>query len=178
MVEQEFIRLLKEYPDSLQMRKRFIGLVNDFLYMQPLQANLILTLFKMDIHTAIKDSDRIDNVFAYRFIRRLTNEHGISKENAVRSVFIWCLCYGEKILGKPCETDGNCEDFELEEIFVFLEQLRDNEYDSQRLERILSILPNNRVYGFLDEVAKVNSVVYYGILAAELNPKFNIRKRR
>jgi hypothetical protein len=180
MVEQEFIRLLREYPDSLEQRKRFIGLVNDFLYMQPLQANLILTLYKMDIHKEIEKVAQIDNVFAFRFIKRLTGEHGISKENAVQSVFMWCLCYGEKILDKPCEIDNSNNIFEVEDVLTFLEQLRnDNHYDSERLERIFSTLPNNKLDDFLVSVSKVNSVVYYGILAAELNPKFRrfFRKR-
>ncbi|MCL1789226.1 MAG: hypothetical protein FWG33_02615 [Oscillospiraceae bacterium] len=173
MVEQEFIRLLKEYPDSLETRKRFIGLVNDFLYMQPLQANLVLTLYKMGIHKEIEKTSRLDNTFAYRFVKRLTDEHGISRENAARSVFIWCLCYGEKILEKLCEMDTEHDAFHYEDALIFLEKLRDDKiFDSECLDRVFSTIPQSSYNDFLNSVYTENKLVYYGIIAAKMNSKF------
>ncbi|MCL1904306.1 MAG: hypothetical protein FWF94_07805 [Oscillospiraceae bacterium] len=180
MVEQEFMRLLREYPDSLDARKRFIGLVNDFLYMQPLQANLVLTLYKMDIHKDIEKAVRLDNTFAYRFIKRLTDEHGVSRENAVKSVFIWCLCYGEKILGRPCEMDNTYEAFEMQndEVLSFTDKLRnENYFDTKMFNEILSAIPKNGYNTFLSAVSKSgyekSDTIYYGLIAAQMNNKFN-----
>ena len=125
----------------------------------------------MDIHKEIENAVEINNAFAFRFVKRLTDEHGISRENAVRSVFVWCLCYGEKILGKACNTDSSHDIFKFEdsfgtgsvldssthlEVLTFLEKLRvEGHFDEESLGRILLTIPKNSFGEFLSSVAKL-----------------------
>jgi len=103
MVEQDFTKLLRDYPDLISDKKRFSGLVKDMLPGQPLQTNLLLTLFEMGIHSEIDGVSSITNAFAYRFVKQLMDERGVSGANADWAVSVWCVCYGKNILHKPCE---------------------------------------------------------------------------
>lgn len=103
MVEQDFMSLLRDYPNITNSKKKFAGLVKDMLPGQPLQANLLLTLHDIGIHAEIAAAASVTNAFAFRFVKRLVDEHGVSRVNADWAVSVWCVCYGNNILGKPCE---------------------------------------------------------------------------
>ena len=103
MVEQQFIQLLQNYLDALSDRRRFAALLKDLIPGQPMQTVLLLNLFDIEIHKEIEKTEQLSDIFAYRFIKRLCDEYGISKENAEWAVSMWCVCYGEIILGKNSE---------------------------------------------------------------------------
>jgi hypothetical protein len=103
MVEQNFTSLLRDYPSIINEKKKFAGLVKDMLPGQPLQTNLLLTLYDIGIHTEIAAATAVTNTFAFRFVKQLVDEHGVSRINADWAVSVWCVCYGRNILGKPCE---------------------------------------------------------------------------
>ena len=107
MVEQDFTKLLRDYPDQIADKKRFSGLVKDMLPGQPMQINLLMALFEMGIHTEIAGVSSITNAFAYRFVKQLMDERGVSRSNADWAVSVWCVCYGKNILGKSCEISTN-----------------------------------------------------------------------
>lgn len=98
--ENDFYTALSEYTDSLQSPKRFEALMKDLFPEKALQTYLILTLYKMDITTAIQNAVEINSVFISRFIKRLRMDFGIKEEFAQWAVSVWCVCYGEKILQK------------------------------------------------------------------------------
>ena len=104
MVEQDFTNLLRDYPDLISEKKKFTGLVKDMLPGQPLQVNLLLTLFELGIHDEIAGVSSITNAFAFRFVKQLTDERGVSRINAEWAVSVWCVCYGKNILRKSCEV--------------------------------------------------------------------------
>ena len=71
---------------------------------QPLQANLLLALYDVGIHTEIAGTPNITNAFAFRFVKQLVDERGVSRMNADWAVSVWCVCYGKNILHKRCEV--------------------------------------------------------------------------
>lgn len=103
MFEVEFENLLCNYRDSLSVRSRFSGLVKDFFPGQQMQVNLILAAYDLGIAQEIENINIINNAFAYRFVKRLIDEYGISRLNADWVISVWCVCYGHKVLCKPCE---------------------------------------------------------------------------
>ena len=107
MVEQDFTNLLRDYPDLISEKKKFTGLVKDMLPGQPLKANLLLTLYEIGIHSEIAGISSLTNAFAFRFVKQLVDEHGVSRINADWAVSVWCVCYGKNILCKPCEVKIN-----------------------------------------------------------------------
>ena len=107
MIEQEFTQLLREHPDLITDKKKFTGIVKDMLPGQSLQVNLLLTLFEMGIHNEIVRVSSITNAFAFRFVKQLVDERGVSRMNADWAVSVWCVCYGKNILRKPCEVKIN-----------------------------------------------------------------------
>ena len=104
MTQENFTKLLKEYGDRLDNKKAFNGLVKDFFMDEPLQANLIMALYDMNIQGEILTAASISNTFAFRFVKRLMDEHGTSRKNADWAVSTWCVCYGQEILHKLCEV--------------------------------------------------------------------------
>ena len=104
MVELEFTNLLRDYPGLISEKKKFTGLVKDMLPGQPLQANLLLALYDIGIHTEIVGISSITNTFAFRFVKLLVDERGVNRINADWAVSVWCVCYGKNILNKPCEV--------------------------------------------------------------------------
>ena len=109
MNKESFTLILRDYEDALSDRKRFAALLKDIMPGQSMYANLLLNLYDIDIHEEIKNIERIDNAFEYRFRKRLCDEYGVSSENAEWAVSIWCSCYGGDILGKSYVISQSCD---------------------------------------------------------------------
>lgn len=105
MFEDSFIGLLRQYPEAVSDRKRFIALMKDFFPEQPMQVNLINTAFDLGIAEELNKTANIGNAFAFRFVKRLVDEYGVSRINADWAVSVWCVCYGKQALGKPCDIE-------------------------------------------------------------------------
>lgn len=103
MFEAEFERLLTSYHEAISIRSRFSGLVKDFFPEQQMQVNLVLAAYDLGISQDIEATKAINNAFAYRFVKRLVEEYGISRANADWVVSVWCVCYGQRILKKTCD---------------------------------------------------------------------------
>ena len=98
--ESDFLQMLTDYPDSLTTPNKFETLMKDLFPEKRLQAYLIITLYKMDIVSAIRDAAELDDVFTTRFIKRLQNDFEVKEDFAKWAASVWCVCYGEKILNK------------------------------------------------------------------------------
>jgi hypothetical protein len=107
MTEQEFIQLLRDYPEALADRRRFLGLLKDLLPGMTLQINLLLNSFDLNIQGEIEKVKQIDNAFYHRFVKLMLDDFGTSQNNAEWAVATWCACYGEGVLGKEIEVDLN-----------------------------------------------------------------------
>lgn len=108
MLEQDFEQLLRQYESTLDDKKKFTALVNDLLSDYDKTVNLLLIAYNMGIAQDIYDTVRIDNAFAFRYVKILIEKFGISRENSEYIVSLWCHCYGEKVLGKVCDiSDQN-----------------------------------------------------------------------
>lgn len=107
MFQDEFTQLFCNYPSALDNKRIFSGLVKDLFPCNSLQANLIIALYEMNIHSDMAMTSVINNAFAFRFVKRLMDERGISRVHADWAVSIWCVCYGESILHKPSEIKIN-----------------------------------------------------------------------
>ncbi|OLR58524.1 hypothetical protein BHF70_02145 [Anaerostipes sp. 494a] len=95
----KFEQLLESFSSQLTEKRRFIGIMKDLLNDYPKQLNLMIALYKMNIHEEIEHIAEINDIFTYRFEKRMVDELGISKENAIWAVSTWCVTYG-KILNK------------------------------------------------------------------------------
>lgn len=54
MFEDDFVQLLKEYPDSIADKRKFVGLIKDFFPGQQMQINLINTTYELGIAAEIE----------------------------------------------------------------------------------------------------------------------------
>lgn len=59
--------------------------------------------YEIGIVQQLQSTARINNAFAYRFVKQLTDDYGLSRANADWVVSVWFVCYGKNILGKECE---------------------------------------------------------------------------
>lgn len=103
MFEQDFETMLRKYESSLDDKKRFTALVKDLFPAQAKNVNLLLMAYNMGIAQDIQGVARINNTFAFRYVKRLMDDYGLSRVNADWIVSVWCSCYGDKVLGKPCD---------------------------------------------------------------------------
>ncbi len=103
MFEQSFESMLRKYESALDDKKRFTGLVKDFFPDQAKNINLLLMAYNMDIAQNIRETSKINNTFAFRYVKRLMDDYGLSRVNADWIVSVWCVCYGKNILGKECD---------------------------------------------------------------------------
>lgn len=111
--EKGFEKMLRQYPEMLSDRKRFAGLMKDMFPEQNKQRSLICTAFELGIAGELQKVASINKAFAYRFVKQLVDDYGISRENADWVVRLWCVCYGERVLQKPCEISGQEETPEI-----------------------------------------------------------------
>lgn len=103
MFERDFEELLKNHTDVLDDKQRFKGLIKDYFPCQQMQMNLLLMAYEFDIHREIEGAVRMNNAFAYRFVKKLVDDYGISRVNADYIISVWCVCYGQHVLHKPCD---------------------------------------------------------------------------
>ena len=57
----------------------------------------------MGIAQDIQSASHINNTFAFRYVKQLMDDFGMSRVNADWIVSVWCFCYGGKVLGKACD---------------------------------------------------------------------------
>ena len=95
-----FAQMLRDYPDALPDRKRFIGLLKDLFPQQKKEINLLSFLYDLGITAEIESAGDIDNAFAHRFKKRLQDEYGVTDDDAKWAVATWCECYGKEVLSK------------------------------------------------------------------------------
>ena len=105
MFEDSFEGTLRKYPDVLADKKKFVGLMKDCFHEQQMQVNLINITYDLGIVGELSKAAQIDNAFAFRFVKRLVDEFGVSRLNADWAVSVWCVCYGKQILHKPCDIE-------------------------------------------------------------------------
>lgn len=95
--------MLVKYQKSLDDRKKFTALVKDLFPDQAKNVNLLLIAYNMGIAQDIQSASYINNTFAFRYVKQLMDDFGMSRVNADWIVSVWCSCYGGKVLGKACD---------------------------------------------------------------------------
>ena len=95
--------MLEKYQASLDDRKKFTALVKDLFPDQAKNVNLLLMAYNMGIAQDIQSASHINNAFAFRYVKQLMDDFGMSRVNADWIVSVWCSCYGRKVLGKVCD---------------------------------------------------------------------------
>lgn len=103
MMENKLTQVLSDNQDKIDNRKIFYGIIKDSFSTERMKSNLLLNLYDMKIHEEIFNTSVIGNAFAFRFVKRLIDEYGVSRKNADWAVSYWCVCYGRNVLGKKCE---------------------------------------------------------------------------
>lgn len=101
--ELTFRDLLLLNPDAVTEKKRFTGLMRDLFPGQQMQINLICMAWDLGIVSDIQATQHINNSFAFRYVKRLVDEYGVSRLNADWAISIWCVCYGQYVLQKRCD---------------------------------------------------------------------------
>ena len=105
MFEDSFADMLCKYPDSVNDKKKFVGLMKDYFPEHQMQVNLINTTYDLGIVNELTKVSQVSNAFAFRFVKRLVDEYGVSRLNADWAVSVWCVCYGKRILHKSCDIE-------------------------------------------------------------------------
>ena len=95
--------MLAKYQASLNDKKKFTALVKDLFPTQTKNVNLLLMAYNMGIAQDIENISHINNTFAFRYVKKLMDDFGMSRVNADWIVSVWCFCYGGKVLGKACD---------------------------------------------------------------------------
>ena len=105
MFEDSFVSMLHQYPDAPSDKKKFIGLMKDFFPEQQMQVNLIGIAYDLGIASELEKTAHISNAFAFRFVKSMMNQYGVSRVNADWVISVWCVCYGKNVLHKPCDIE-------------------------------------------------------------------------
>lgn len=103
MFEQDFEALLKQYSDAVDDKKRFSSMVKDIFPEQAKHVNLLLMAYNLGIAQELQKINDINNSFAFRYVKMLMDNFGLSRVNADWIVSVWCVCYGQKTLHKNCD---------------------------------------------------------------------------
>ncbi len=95
--------MLRQYENSIDDKRQFTALVKDLFPEEAKNINLILMAYNMGIAQDIQKANLLNNTFAFRYVKQLMDDYGISRVNADWIVSVWCTCYGNKVLGKACD---------------------------------------------------------------------------
>ena len=83
--------MLTRHQASLDDRKKFTALVKDLFPDQAKNVNLLLMAYNMGIAQDIQTASHINNTFAFRYVKQLMDDFGMSRVNADWIVSVWCL---------------------------------------------------------------------------------------
>lgn len=103
MFEQDFENMLRKHQDIIGDKKKFSALVKDYFPDNAKNMNLLLMAYNLGLTEDIENTSMINNTFAYRYVKQLMDDFGLSRANADWIVSVWCVCYGQKILRKSCD---------------------------------------------------------------------------
>ena len=117
--------MLRQHQASLDDRKKFTALVKDLFPDQAKNVNLLLMAYNMGIAQDIQSASHINNTFAFRYVKQLMHDFGMSRVNADWIVSVWCYCYGGKVLGKSSTFPYRSRETDR--------QFRENSHSSGRL---------------------------------------------
>jgi hypothetical protein len=132
LFNERFIEILKNYPDVITNRKKFVGLLRDFfpLPKDTKRTRLLTNLHELGIAEEIEKADTLNDRFAYRYIKRLVEEYGVDDQNAAWGVRAWCVCYGEGVLGLPCQVNA------VEDSFAYAVDESDDDFATMETETV------------------------------------------
>ena len=102
MFRDEFTKMLKMYPKCVEDKKVFASYMKDLFPSERLLTNVLTSLLELGIIEDIRSSAELNAPFSYRYTKNLMDNYGYSEDNAGNAVFLWCICYGEGVLGKEC----------------------------------------------------------------------------
>ena len=74
MFEKDFESMLRRYGDAIDDKKKFTGLIKDFFPDQAKTINLMLMAYDVGVSSQIQAAARLNNAFAYRFVKHLTDD--------------------------------------------------------------------------------------------------------
>ena len=74
--------MLRQHQASLDDRKKFTALVKDLFPDQAKNVNLLLMAYNMGIAQDIQSASHINNTFAFRYVKQLMDDFGMSRVNA------------------------------------------------------------------------------------------------
>ncbi len=99
-------RIIKDYPDALSDRRKLQALFLDFFPEDRLKRNLLMMVYDDGIVEEMAGMERLDSIAMHRFVKSVSQDYGISRENAADAVLSWA-----KALGVPSdeENPGNTD---------------------------------------------------------------------
>ena len=102
MFIDDFEKALKKYPDHTGNLKMFQALMADLFPKEKKWANLIVSLYKLQIVERIQKEKELNNAVFFAMKKTLIENYATSDVDASEAVRIWFVTYGERILKKPC----------------------------------------------------------------------------
>ena len=95
--------MLRGHEDVIDDKRQFAAIARDLFPGEAKNLNLLLIAYNMGIAQDIQTASILNNTFAFRYVKQLMEDYGISRVNADWIVAVWCVAYGQKILGKACD---------------------------------------------------------------------------
>lgn len=86
----EFLAYARPYIDN---KRRFVGLMRDYLSDYPKEMNLMIAVYQAGLHTDLVGRDNADDTTLQRSAERLIKEIGISRDQALWALKIWRDAY-------------------------------------------------------------------------------------
>ena len=68
--------MLRQYGDAIDDKKKFTGLIKDYFSEQAKTINLMLMAYDVGIASQIQVAGKLNNAFAFRFVKQLTDDYG------------------------------------------------------------------------------------------------------
>ena len=141
--EQDFEAMLRQYENSIDDKRQFAALIKDIFPGDTKNINLILMAYNLGIAQDIRKAKMLDNTFAFRYMKRLMEDFGISREYANEVVLLWCSAYG-KVLGIKIDVnfqpviysfDKPKEKFRIEQEKVYSKVTQNSEEDDKKVKQ-------------------------------------------
>ena len=103
-------RIIKDYPDALEDRKKLQALFSDFFPEDRRKRNTLLLVYDDGIVDELRAVSRFDHVLCNRLVKTVSQDYGIQAEHAREAVLAWAQALGLAVAESPSgETSGGAE---------------------------------------------------------------------
>ncbi len=106
MKEQDFINLLRGYPECLFDERKFRAKLSNLFPRDVQMNNILVDLFHLGLPREIEELEIISDSLYYKYKKKVVKIYGTDQKLADDAILFWFVCYGKSVLNRTLKISA------------------------------------------------------------------------